>query len=66
VRIDRAIPPARRVQDIHSRVERLVTAGKVDPDEARWYLLGRQIVAQHRHESWLRCGAPRRRASDRA
>jgi hypothetical protein len=65
VAIDRGILPGRRVEDIHSTVERLVTDGKVDPDQARWYLLGRQIVAQHQHESWRRDGAPRRRAGDR-
>jgi hypothetical protein len=64
VTFEREHAPARRFQDIHSQVEHRVTAGEVDPEEARWFLLGRQLVAQHRHEDWLRSGAPRRRAGD--
>jgi hypothetical protein len=64
VTMDWRSPPARRFQDVQSTVEHLVTTGKFDPDQARWFMLSRQIVAQHRHQDWLHAGAPRRRAED--
>jgi hypothetical protein len=56
----------RRFADLQRLIGERVERHAVDPDEARWFMLGRETVARQRQREWLARGAPRRRATDRA
>ena len=56
---------ARRFEDAYRRVDQQVAGGQLDPEDARWQILARQVTARRAHEAWLQSGAPRRRVGDR-
>jgi hypothetical protein len=59
-------PKPRRFEEVYRQVDAQVSAGQLDPEDARWQLLGQTFRARRAHEEWVRRGAPRRRGSDLA
>jgi len=57
---------ARRFEDAYRNVDAQVSSGGLDPEDARWFMLARQVTARRAHERWVRHGAPHRRSTDRA
>lgn len=56
---------ARRFEDAYRRIGARVGSGSLDPADARWFVLAREVTARRAHAQWLEQGAPRRRSSDR-
>jgi hypothetical protein len=57
--------PFRRFDDLRPLVDGDLPPN-ADPEDLRWFLLRRELLARHAREEWRRAGAPLRRAGDRA